>query len=131
MFVTVFYGILNTTNGEVEYVNAGHNPPYVLSNNIIVRKVEMTGGTILGCMKDFSYCSQKIQLNPGDHLLFLFTDGVTEAFNTKEELYGVSVWLPFWRLITQLQSKRSSKNLISLSQIFPQEYHNPMILPYW
>jgi sigma-B regulation protein RsbU (phosphoserine phosphatase) len=33
MFVTVFYGILNTTTGEVEYVNAGHNPPYILSGN--------------------------------------------------------------------------------------------------
>ncbi len=86
MFVTVFYGILNTTNGEVEYVNGGHNPPYILSDKAI-SKVEMTGGTILGCLEDFDYRSKKIQLNPGD-LLFLFTDGVTEAFNTKEELYG-------------------------------------------
>lgn len=100
MFVTVFYGILNTTNGEVEYVNGGHNPPYVLSNNI-VRKVEMTGGTILGCMDDFSYRSKKIQLSPGD-LLFLFTDGVTEAFNTKEELYGDE------RLVTFLEAHNST-----------------------
>lgn len=85
MFVTVFYGILNTTTGEVEYVNAGHNPPYILSAQGI-RKVEMTGGVILGCMEDIVYQSKKVQLNPGD-LLFLYTDGVTEAFNILEELY--------------------------------------------
>jgi len=100
MFVTVFYGILNTANGEVEYVNAGHNPPYILSNNF-VQKVEMTGGTILGCMDDFSYRSKKIRLNPGD-LLFLFTDGVTEAFNTREELYGDN------RLVTFLEAHSST-----------------------
>ena len=86
MFVTVFYGILNTMTGMVEYVNAGHNPPYILSGTS-VSKVEMTGGTILGCLEDFTYSSKKVQLAPGD-LLFLYTDGVTEAFNTHEELYG-------------------------------------------
>jgi sigma-B regulation protein RsbU (phosphoserine phosphatase) len=86
MFVTVFYGILNTSTGEVEYVNAGHNPPYVISGNE-VRKVEMTNGTILGCFEDFNYVSKKLRLNAGD-LLFLYTDGVTEAFNTNDELYG-------------------------------------------
>ena len=85
MFVTVFYGILNTTTGEIEYVNAGHNPPYIVSDQGI-RQVEMTGGVILGCMEDIQYQSKKVQLNPGD-LLFLYTDGVTEAFNIHEELF--------------------------------------------
>jgi len=85
MFVTVFYGILNTTTGEVEYVNAGHNPPYILSDQGI-RPVEMTGGVILGCMEDLLYQSKKVQLKPGE-LMFLYTDGVTEAFNIQEELY--------------------------------------------
>lgn len=86
MFVTVFYGILNLATGEIEYVNGGHNPPYILTDNN-VKKVEMTGGTILGCMDDFVYSSKKVRLNPGD-LIFLFTDGVTEAFNAQEEMYG-------------------------------------------
>jgi sigma-B regulation protein RsbU (phosphoserine phosphatase) len=85
MFVTVFYGILNTTTGEIEYVNAGHNPPYILSGTEI-RKVDMTGGVILGCMEDLIYRSKKVQLNPGESI-FLYTDGVTEAFNINEELY--------------------------------------------
>ena len=86
MFVTVFYGILNTTTGEVEYVNGGHNPPYILTGAEI-RKVEMTGGPILGCLEDFNYQSKKFKLLPGDRL-FLFTDGVTEAFNAENQVYG-------------------------------------------
>jgi sigma-B regulation protein RsbU (phosphoserine phosphatase) len=86
MFVTVFYGILNTMTGDVEYVNAGHNPPYILSGGK-VSKVEMTGGTILGCMENYKYQSKKVKLIPGD-LLFLYTDGVTEAFNKQDQVYG-------------------------------------------
>ncbi|MFO7616124.1 MAG: fused response regulator/phosphatase [Bacteroidales bacterium] len=86
MFVTVFYGILNTLTGEIEYVNAGHNPPYRLTDGR-VEKVEMTNGTILGCLEDFNFQSKKVTLNPGD-LLFLYTDGVTEAFNASDEQFG-------------------------------------------
>lgn len=86
MFVTVFYGILNTLTGEVDYVNAGHNPPYLISPDGI-RKVDMTGGLILGCMEGLTYQSKTIRLNPGERL-FLYTDGVTEAFNMNNEAYG-------------------------------------------
>ncbi len=86
MFVTVFYGILNTTTGEIIYVNAGHNPPYIVSGTGL-RKVEMTGGIILGCMEGFQYKSGKTNIHPGE-LLFLYTDGVTEAFNKNEEAFG-------------------------------------------
>jgi len=86
MFVTVFYGILNTQTGEVDYVNAGHNPPYILSANGI-RQVEMTNGLALGVLDDFFFESKKIQLKNGDQLL-LYTDGVVEAFNIEETAYG-------------------------------------------
>ena len=86
MFVTVFYGILNTQTGEIEYVNAGHNPPYILASGEI-SKVEMTNGLALGVSDDFIFESKKIQINKGDKLLF-FTDGVIEAFNQEETAYG-------------------------------------------
>ncbi len=86
MFVTVFYGILNLSTGEVEYVNAGHNPPYIVSPSGI-SKVEMTGGIVLGVFDDFEFQSKTFMLNPGDYF-FLFTDGVTEAFNDKDELFS-------------------------------------------
>ncbi len=86
MFVTVFYGILDITTGKVDYVNAGHNPPYVLTPTGI-NKVDMTGGIVLGVFDDFEYQSKSFLLNPGDYF-FLFTDGVTEAFNDKDELFS-------------------------------------------
>ncbi len=86
MFVTVFYGILNTVTGVVEYVNAGHNPPYLLTGAGI-RKVEMTGGMVLGVMEEIDFQSRKIELKPGDRF-FLFTDGVTEAFDGALNAYG-------------------------------------------
>ncbi len=86
MFVTVFYGILNTATGELEYVNAGHNPPYLI-NSSGIKTVELTRGTVLGGIEHFNYRSLKMQLAPGD-ILYLYTDGVTEAFNRKGELYG-------------------------------------------
>lgn len=99
MFVTVFYGILTTTTGVVEYVSAGHNPPYIVSGSG-VRKVELTGGTILGCLDDFVFESKTLQLMPGD-LFFLYTDGVTEAFNARDELFEET------RLERYLESQRS------------------------
>jgi sigma-B regulation protein RsbU (phosphoserine phosphatase) len=87
MFVTVFYGIMNMQTGEMEYANAGHNPPYVLKKDGTIEMVPSTGDIILGCFDDQPFKSAKIQLSPGDGIL-LFTDGVTEAFNKADEVYG-------------------------------------------
>jgi phosphoserine phosphatase RsbU/P len=87
MFVTVFYGIMNMKSGELEYANAGHNPPYLLSGEGEIRVLPTTGDTILGFFEDLNYQTKSVQLTPGEHIL-LYTDGVTEAFNYKEEVYG-------------------------------------------
>ena len=86
MFVTVFYGILNTQTGMVDYVNAGHNPPFILSSDGI-HQVEMTDGLALGVLDDFNFQSKKIILGKGDKLL-LYTDGVIDSFNLGETAYG-------------------------------------------
>jgi sigma-B regulation protein RsbU (phosphoserine phosphatase) len=86
MFVTVFYGILDTSTGEIDYVNGGHNPPYLMTSDSI-SPVKMTGGIILGCMEQFVFKSGKIILGKGESL-FLYTDGVTEAFNKADEAFG-------------------------------------------
>ena len=86
MFVTVFYGILDTSTGELEYVNAGHNPPYLLTASGL-KTVELTKGTVLGGIEHFNYRSARMTIAPGD-TLYLYTDGVTEAFNREGELYG-------------------------------------------
>lgn len=87
MFVTVFYGIMNMKTGELEYANAGHNPPYILKNSGQVQMLESTGDIVLGVFEDKQFVTKSIQLQPQDGVL-LFTDGVTEAFNLKNEVYG-------------------------------------------
>jgi len=87
MFVTVFYGIINIKTGELEYSNAGHNPPYIINTGGQVRKLEATGDTILGCFEDKSFNHKKIQLQPNQGIL-LYTDGVTEAMNRENQEYG-------------------------------------------
>ena len=87
MFVTVFYGILNVTTGEVTYSNAGHNPPYVLKRNGEVSMVPLTNDPMVGAINGVDYHDGKLQLEKGDKLV-LFTDGVTEAINPAFEAYG-------------------------------------------
>ncbi|MEI6577317.1 MAG: SpoIIE family protein phosphatase [Bacteroidota bacterium] len=87
MFVTVFYGVLNVRTGELEYVNAGHNAPYFLRSNGGLDKLPMTGDRIVGCFDNYQFRSNTINMLPSD-ILFMFTDGVTEAFNKAGEEYG-------------------------------------------
>jgi sigma-B regulation protein RsbU (phosphoserine phosphatase) len=111
MFVTVFYGILNTQTGDVDYVNAGHNPPYILSSDGI-RQVEMTNGLALGVLDDFSFESRKIRLKKGDQLL-LYTDGVVEAFNLEEAAYGEEKFENFLNENRSLPVEKIIKNSFS------------------
>ncbi len=87
MFITVFYGVLNTRNGTLEYCSGGHNPPYLISKDGRLEQLENVGGLCLGAIKDADYESKMIVLQPGD-ALFLYTDGVTEAQDANEEEFG-------------------------------------------
>lgn len=87
MFVTVFYGRLNILTGEIDYSNAGHNPPYVVHENGKVEMVPAQGNMVLGAVENFQYRNDKITLEKGD-MLFTFTDGVTEAMNRDGEQFG-------------------------------------------
>ncbi len=80
MFVTVFYGILNTRTGEVAYCSGGHNPPFILRHDGRVEATETTGGLVLGVFGKATYKAKQIMLQSGDGL-FLYTDGITEAMN--------------------------------------------------
>ncbi len=88
MFVTMFLGILNIRTGELSYANGGHNPPYIIRAGGGVEPLEMTGDVALGVVESFVFQSRTIFLGKGD-TLFLYTDGVTEAMNMKNELFGV------------------------------------------
>jgi sigma-B regulation protein RsbU (phosphoserine phosphatase) len=87
MFVTLFYGVLDTATGVVTYCNAGHNPPFVLKRDGHVSFLERTGGIAVCLLGDFKYEYREIELSPGDSL-FLYTDGVTEAMSPSSEEYS-------------------------------------------
>ena len=89
MFVTVFYGVLDTRSGAFEYSNGGHNSPYLLSTDGNVKPLADIGGMLIGAMKDVQYESSVIMLKPGESLFF-YTDGVTEAFNKDNEEFQES-----------------------------------------
>lgn len=89
MFVTVFYGIYNCKTGEIDYTNAGHNPPYLLRHDNTVEPLPLSKNFIVGVFDDFTYANTTMQLEPGDALI-LYTDGVTEAFNVQKEQFSES-----------------------------------------
>jgi phosphoserine phosphatase RsbU/P len=87
MFVTAFYGIYNTSTGELVYCNGGHNPPYLLTSKEGPKQIARCEGLALGIMPNSDMFKEKtIQLNPTDRFL-LYTDGVTEAMNIEHNLF--------------------------------------------
>jgi phosphoserine phosphatase RsbU/P len=89
MFVTLFYGILNTRTGVIKYSNAGHVPPYAFSPDGQVRALKERCGPMLGVFDGFQYPSRKAEIRSGEGVL-VFTDGVTEARNKQGEFYDES-----------------------------------------
>lgn len=87
MFVTVFCGILDLETGELQYTNAGHLPPLLFRGPRGNAWVELPKGVLLGISENPVYETRTLTLGPQD-VLVLYTDGVTEAMNPGQELYG-------------------------------------------
>ena len=87
MFVTAWMGFLNTETGEVTFANAGHNPPLVRHADGSFEYLKARAGFVLAGMEGVKYRKNELQLAPGD-VIYLYTDGVTEATNINDELYG-------------------------------------------
>ncbi len=86
MFVTMFAGMLNYETGDLQYVNAGHNPPLICHFGTW-EWMRKRSGVPLGLYDGFSYKQLSRTLDTGD-LMYLYTDGVTEAMNADEKLFG-------------------------------------------
>jgi len=89
VFVTVFYGILHTGTGEVEYCIGGHNPPYRISTAGEILAIDDPAGLVVGLLPPSAahYETGRLCLNAGD-TVFLYTDGVTEAMNAEGGFFG-------------------------------------------
>ena len=87
LFVTAWMGILDIESGRFVFVNAGHNPPLLKRENGSFDFFEVTPAFVLAGMEDIQYQQNEIWLNKGD-ILYLYTDGVTEATDSENNLYG-------------------------------------------
>ncbi|MCQ2489045.1 MAG: SpoIIE family protein phosphatase [Clostridia bacterium] len=87
MFVTAWQGSIDLQSGLVKYANAGHNPPLVRHADGKFEYLHGRPGFVLAGMDTVKYKPQELQLGPGD-IVFVYTDGVTEATNAEQELYG-------------------------------------------
>ena len=85
-YATFFYAQIDETTGQLHYVNAGHNPPYLLRASGEIEELP-AGGTVIGLFPEMKYAEAVIKLNTGD-VLIAFTDGVTEALNAADEEFG-------------------------------------------
>ena len=87
LFVTVFVCVLNVKDNTMTFINAGHNKPCISRAGGPFEILECKTDFVFGMMEDMPYREQKIQLMPGDKI-YLYTDGVPEAFNDREEMFG-------------------------------------------
>ena len=107
MFATAWIGIIDTKDMTLQYTNAGHNYPYIAHSGEDFTELKKKHGLFLAGMDDTEYRETELQLQKGD-TLFLYTDGLTEAHNSADELYETK------RLVELLNSvsDRSGKTLL-------------------
>lgn len=87
LFITAFEGILDLATGQFIYVNAGHEPPFIFKGKKGFEMYSISSDFVLAGMEDTEYQMGVLELEDGD-ILFEYTDGVTEATNNENELYG-------------------------------------------
>ena len=88
LFITAFEGLVDLETGMMTYVNAGHEFPYIYRKGKAWDAQQMKPGFVLGGMNNMKYTLGEFKLEPGDKF-FEYTDGVTEATNSNNELYGM------------------------------------------
>lgn len=105
MFVTAWLGIIEPDSGRMEYANAGHNYPLLQENGQPELWLRQRSGPALGVMPSLSYKNYAITLPP-DSKLLLYTDGITEAENPRQEFYGAE------RLARRFQRAHISEDIL-------------------
>ena len=110
MFVTVWLGVLEISTGKITAANAGHEYPALYRKNGAFELFKDRHGFVIGGMPGTKYKEYEIQLRPGDKL-FLYTDGVPEATNAAEELFGTA------RMLDALNEKPEAGAEAILSQV--------------
>jgi sigma-B regulation protein RsbU (phosphoserine phosphatase) len=108
-YATFFYAQLDEPGRQLRYVNAGHNPPYLVRGSTIQEL--STGGSVIGLFADMQYEEGTVDLQPGD-LLVMFTDGVTEALNLAGDEFGEERLQTLIRALAPLAVPQISSQLL-------------------
>jgi len=103
MFITLFLGILDVVTGEICYSNAGHPYPYLKRAAGEIETLKQIHGPVVGAMDGLAYGEDSVNLGRDDQLL-IFTDGITEAMDVSDQLYGEQ------RVIDLFESTRGAAN---------------------
>jgi serine phosphatase RsbU (regulator of sigma subunit)/catechol 2,3-dioxygenase-like lactoylglutathione lyase family enzyme len=126
-FATLFFAEYDDASGRLRYANCGHLPALLLRGDNTVERLEATA-TVLGIFKDWDCEIGECQLRPGNTLA-LYTDGITESYNSADEQFGEQ------RLIEALQRHRGSSSQAALASIVdevqrfnPREQHDDITL---
>ena len=109
LFVTAWMGVLEISTGKFVYVNAGHNPPLLKRAGGQYEWLKSRPGFVLAGMEGIRYRENTLELLPGD-TLYLYTDGVTEATSSAQELYGEE----------RLQAALNEASELPVSQLLPR-----------
>lgn len=88
LFITAFEGVLDLVTGEFKFVNAGHEIPFICKRDGGFEPYKIKAGFVLAGMEGMKYKCGSMELSPGDKI-FQYTDGVTEATSSRQELYGM------------------------------------------
>ena len=103
-YVTFFYATFDQQTQRLTYVNAGHNPPLYLQSDSGSEFRQLTsGGLVAGAFEHTAYEQETVQMKPND-LLFLYTDGLTEALNEEGEEFGTSRIMETLKAIASLSA---------------------------
>jgi sigma-B regulation protein RsbU (phosphoserine phosphatase) len=98
MFITLWLGILDTVTGELCYTNAGHPYPYLQRTDGSVETLKHAHGPVVGALDGMAYGEDSVHLGMGDQLL-VFTDGITEAMDVSDQLYGEDRVIDLYRSV--------------------------------
>jgi len=112
MFVTAWMGILDIDTGLVTFANAGHNPPLIRRSDGSCEYLKTRPGFVLAGMESIRYRKNELQLIPGD-MLYLYTDGVTEATDAANQLYGEDRLFDLLNKHGELQPQPLCENIIT------------------
>jgi sigma-B regulation protein RsbU (phosphoserine phosphatase) len=115
-FVTMFLAILDPVTHRLTYVNAGHNPPYIVDEDGTLTELK-AGGPVVGILHPMVFESRTVEMKPGSMLL-LYTDGVTEAENAAGDQFEEAALQEFLKANTSETIDGIHKNLMNAIDVF-------------